>query len=188
MISYRLVSVSAPAEYVVARHLLGHPDEPPNQVASHCRLHRPVVYQAVRRLRERDLLAAPRLLHHLQHHPRAIRHRSHYFRAPNPQQWFRAYPGHALVSGDIVAAERDGYNVVPNQWIAYVEPKEEKAAVQAALDVFADHAPREKANLVIRLADPWLRADDEDPRIVERGQRLLDYAESPLLQLVGRPR
>lgn len=180
--------MSAPADFVVSRHLLGHPDESPSEIAKHSGLQRPVAYNVCERLREKDLVHEGRLLYHLLNHPRQIRHKSYFFRVPNPQQWLSQFHGKPLMSGDIVAAEHDGYNVVPNLWVAYVKPQEEKDAIQAALDVFADYSPEGKANLVIRIADPWLGPDDANPELVERGQRLLDYAKSPLLQLVGRPR
>lgn len=180
--------MSAPADFVVSRHLLGHPDDSVNEVAKHSGLHRSVVHNVRKRLQANQLVHEGRLLHHLQHHPRKIRHKSYQFRVPNPKQWFNQFQGSVLLSGDIVAAEHDGYNVVPNEWVVYIRPDQEKDAIQAALDVFADYAPKRAANLVLRVADPWLAPDDKDPRLVERGQRLLDYAESPLLQLVGRPR
>lgn len=180
--------MNAPADFVVSRHLLSHPHDSPADVANHVGLQRPVAYNVFKRLHENDLLQEGRLLHHLQHHPRNIQHKSHHFRVPNPQQWINQFSGHPLLSGDIVAAEHDGYNIVPNLWIAYVRPDQEKDAIQAALDVFADFAPKNKANLLIRIADPWLRPDENDPKLAERGQRLLDYSESPMLQLVGRPR
>lgn len=179
--------MNAPAEFVVARHLLAHPDEAAGDLAAHCGLHRPVVHNALKRLRAMDLLAEPRLLHHLISHPRRIRHRAHYFRVPNPKQWLNALSAPCLLSGDVVAAEKDGYNVVPEQWVAYVRPGDEAGAVRAATEVFADVASKPRANLVIKIQDPWLKPDEQDPRLAERGQRLIDYQDSPLLQLVGRP-
>lgn len=177
--------MGAPAEFLVARHLLSHPADGPGEVARHVRLHRPVVANAIRRLRQREIVLEPHLLHFIAHHPRRVHHRAYRFRAPNPRQWLNAMEAPFLLSGDVVAAEHDGYNVVPDQWIAYVRPEDESAALEAAKKVFADVAPREKANLIVKVMDAWLRPDAEDPRIVERGQRLLDYQDSPLLQIVA---
>jgi hypothetical protein len=180
--------MGAPADVIISRHLIGHPDDTAADAARHTGLHRAVVHQVIRRLRADDALHEGRLVARIQNHPRRLHHRALAFRVPNPAQWANQFSQRFLLSGDVVAAEKDGYNVVPEKWIVYVQPQDEQAAMKAALDVFADVSPHRLANLLIRIADPWLLPDDEDPRLAERGQRLLDYDESPLLQLIGRPR
>lgn len=106
------------------------------------------------------------------------------FRAPNPKQWHRQFDRTAWLSGEVAAAEHDGYNLVPERYLVYVDPKDWRHALQSALEIFADVAAPAQANLLIREADPWLNADDEKPFLVEKGQRLLDYASSRHVQIL----
>lgn len=70
--------------------------------------------------------------------------------------------------------------------MAYVGPDHVDGAVQAALAIFAKVTCAREANLDLRRADPWLVEDDAQPPFVERGQRLLDYEEDPMIPLARR--
>jgi hypothetical protein len=54
--------------------------------------------------------------------------------------------------------------------------------LQFALDEGGAPAPRDNANLVLKAMDPWLY--EEPNGYAERGQRMLDYADSKHIQLL----
>lgn len=175
--------MAAPAEFVVIRHLLTHPDDTPAQIAKHCSLHDTTVRAAVKRLKEADLLGHDRLLlQRLQDHPQRIRHRRYAFLAPNPDQFLAALDVPYWLSGEYAAALA-GFDLVPEQAVVYLDAADLVAATRAAKDVYAKLAPESKANVVVKIADAWLHLDPGS-ETVERGQLLLDYQDSRHLQIL----
>jgi len=170
----------------VLRHLVAHPEDAPSQLARHTGLHADTASKTLKRLREQGIHDPEQALDRLRQTSRRPARRSVHFQAPNPLQWLRQYPGPFLVSGQIAAAEVDGYDLVPGSLLVYVPGGDVDAAIRAATDVFAVVTAAREANLHLRVADPWLAADDTRPHAVERGQRLLDYEEDPLISLARR--
>lgn len=175
--------MAAPAEFVIIRHLLTHPDDTPAQIAKHCFLHDTTVRAALKRLKDADLLGHERLLlQRLQDHLQRIRHRRYAFLAPNPDQFLTALNVPYWLSGEYAAALA-GFDIVPEQAMVYVTVDGLDAAARAAKDVYAKIAPESKANVVVKVADAWLHLDS-DSETVERGQLLLDYQDSRHLQIL----
>lgn len=174
----------APAEFVVARHLLTHPDDAPAQIRRHTGLRIESASKALRRIREAELWTPGQLVERARSHLVRLPRREFHFYVPDPKQWLKAFRGDYLVSGELAAAEADRYNLRPSHVLVYVQPGSLTEAAQVALDLGADVAKRAGANLTLREADPWLVNDDADEHLAEKGQRLLDYAESPQIQLV----
>lgn len=176
----------APAEFVVLRHLITHPDDEPYTLAKHTGLRVDSVAKVVKRLGPENRHSQEQLLARLRAVPRRPNRRSIHFQAPNPLTWLKQFKEPYLVSGQVAAAEAEKINLVPSSVLAFVPLEHVDAAVQAALDIFASLAPAKGANLHIRVADPWLTNDDADARLAELGQRLLDYDEDPLIQMAWR--
>jgi hypothetical protein len=144
-----------------------------------------VASKVVKRLREaRSFWTEQELFRHLKSIPERPHWKGVTMRLTNPELWFRAYHGPFMASGEAVAATVDGIDVVPGRFLVYVPSFEHMhQAVKAGLDVMGKLSPSSESNLEIRVADRWLRAG-EQPDVVERGQRLLDYDESRQIQLL----
>lgn len=166
----------APVEFVVARHLLTHPEDAASDMARHCHLHRASASRAQKRLRKRNLLTAEQQVLYALQLPHKPAWKTYTFRVPNPDLWLRGLRAPAWLSGEAAAAI-EGMDLVPSQVLAYVQADALPAALEAAKRAFAKVSSERDANLLIRVADPWLHLDP-DERLVERGQRLLDYAVS----------
>jgi len=175
--------VRTPAEFVVTRHLLSHPNDTAMDVARDCHLDPSVASRVVKRLRDEGYWSPAQLVDHLKSLPERPARRAVTMRLTNPELWFRAYKGPYMASGEAVAANVDGIDVVPGRFLVYVPDHRAQEAVAAGLEVMGKLAPSSEANLEIRVADPWLRSG-EQPNVVERGQRLLDYDESRQIQLL----
>ncbi len=173
-----------PASFLVIRRLLSKPDLRPYALAKDLRIPISSAAAVYARLREENVAKHPRLLLERLRQMRRPDVQVFTFRAPNPDQWFRAFQHQAWLSGESAAAH-DQLNLVPSRHVVYVQPEHVPDALAAAKAILADYAPRPAdANLEIRVADPWLRPDDEEPRLAEKGQRLLDYAESKHIQIL----
>lgn len=175
--------MGAPVAFVVGRHLLHHPNEGPAAIARHCHLHPGSVSSALKRLgdrwRDEELVA------HLQGQAAKPRPRRFAFRVPNPDQFLAAARRSGLaywLSGEHAAAI-EGHDIVPERCIVYVRPDDMDDAVGLARSVMGRVAAPRQANVEVRLADEWLYLDPND-ELVERGQRLLDYAESRNIQIL----
>lgn len=175
--------MAAPAEFLVLRHRLSHPSESQADLARHTHLDSSTVSRVLKRLDAKRLWTPHQRVEAMRTASRRPTHKTYHFRAPNPDQWNAAYDGPAWLSGEPAAA-RDGYDLVPAKILVYVPPEALPQALRASQEIFAKLAPESRANLILREADPWLRADDEHDDLVERGQRLLDYAESKHIQLL----
>jgi hypothetical protein len=175
----------APAEFIVTRHLLSHPGDSTTQLARDCHLDPSVASKVVKRLREtQPFWTEQALFRHLKSIPERPQQKGVTMRLTNPELWFRSYGGPYMASGEAVAATVDGIDVVPGRFLVYVPSFEHaRQAVKAGLDVMGKLAPSSEANLEIRVGDPWL-CSAEQPNVVERGQRLLDYDESRQIQLL----
>jgi hypothetical protein len=79
------------------------------------------------------------------------------------------------------AAALEGIDIVPSKIETYVRRQDAEEALESARRCFAKASSLRDANLVVYLADQWLYID-EDEALVERGQRLLDYARSENVQ------
>ncbi len=175
--------MGAPAEFVVIRHILTHPDDTPAEVAKHCSLRDATVRAALKRLLAADLIGHEgMLLDRLRHLPRRIKHRQYTFRAPNADQFLNGLEAPFWLSGEYAAA-MDGYDLVPERAMLYIDADDLPAAVNAAQACYAKIAPASKSNIVVKLADPWLDLNP-NTELVERGQRLLDYLDSHHIQLL----
>lgn len=174
---------NAPAEFVVVRHLIGHPDDSAYQVAQHCGLAQNSAAAVVKRLRDEEVWAGSQMLERLRSLSRRPVHRNLYFRAPNPRNWLQEFEGPYWISGEWAAAEVDKMNLVPERLLVYVPANDLDSAAKAALSIQAAVAPASRANLILRSADPWLRAGERDD-VAERGQRLLDYVDSRHIQIL----
>lgn len=172
-----------PAEFVVTRHLLSHQGDSPTELARHLGLDPAVASRVAKRLREQGFWTSSQLLDHLRSLPERPPRKVLEFRVTNPELWFRAYHGPYWASGEAVASSVDGLDVVPGRFLVYVPPEKVPAAVSAVFEVLGKLAPTSQANLEIRVADSWLR-EGEQPNVVEKGQRLLDYLESHQIQLL----
>ena len=172
----------APAEFVVLRHLLGHPEDSPAEIARHCKLHDTSARVAVRRIRERDSVSPSWLLAQLKSVRERPRHQQFAFQVPNPDQFLKAMKAPHWLSGEYAAA-LDGFDLVPEQAMIYIRPEDVKSISAAAKESFAKVAPASKANVLVRIADPWMNLRS-DEALVERGQRLLDYEESRHVQIL----
>lgn len=224
----------APAEFVVTRHRITHPEEPTARVADHTGLHPTSVSRVLERLRDQHIYTEDQKLAHLRTLSERPRPKEISFDVPNPTQLLEALEalwtppssgatpppwetapasseatdapdaraeGAATSSvatppsseatdpheapfllGGEDAAVHDGYNLVPEHHLIYIEPDHWSDVASAAKDVLARVAPASAANLTVRERDPWLTPDPTG-RFVERGQRLLDYQESKHVQL-----
>ena len=172
----------APAEFVVLRHLLGHPEDSPAEIARHCKLHDTSARVAVRRIRERDTVSQSWLLVQLKSIREKPRHQQFAFKVPNPDQFLEAMNVPRWFSGEYAAA-MEGYDLVPEQAMIYIRAEDAKSISTAAKESFAKVAPASKANVLVRIADPWMNLRP-DEQMVERGQRLLDYEESRHIQIL----
>lgn len=171
----------APADFIITRHLLGHPEATPGTLARDLGLHPATAHRVYARIeRETALLPAT-----LQHRLVRVAERPHWrslpLQVPDPETWYRNYEGPAWLSGEI-AAEMDGYDLVAERWIVYVPQADLEAATRHVMDRFAKLARPKTCNLTIRSMDPWLRPD---PRfeLIDTGQRLYDYHDSDHIQL-----
>lgn len=174
--------VRAPAEFLVTRHLITHPDDGPSEIARHERIHVPTASNALTRIREgHGLWTESQLLTHLRGLAERPRWRSHALRLPNPGRWVEHYEGRHLLSGEPAAA-MDGFDLIPERHMVYVQTEAINEALNSALDEGGALAPRGRANLILKTIDPWLY--EEPDGYAERGQRLLDYAESKHIQLL----
>ncbi len=172
----------APAEFLVTRHLITHPDDGPSDIARHERIHVPTASNALTRIRNKhDLWTEAQLLAHLRTLAERPKWRTHGLRLPNPQRWVDNYAGRHLISGE-PAAVLDGFDLIPERHLVYIEADAVDQALQFALDEGGALAPRNQANLIVRTMDPWLYEEPEG--YAERGQRLLDYADSKHVQLL----
>jgi hypothetical protein len=179
--------VRAPAEFVVLRHLLTHPEDAPADLHRHCHLHLKTASLVLKRLRDQDVWTEDQIVARLRTLSERPRWRTLGFEAPNPPQWLRAHKGTHWTSGDYAAA-KEGVPIVPERLIAWVPAIELLHAQRAADDVLAKPVRAHAANLVLRIADRWLGADPTHPDLVERGQRIWDYDEFPNLQVLRRRR
>jgi hypothetical protein len=136
----------------------------------------------VRRLASQDLWHDETLVHWLQTQTERPHHKRLFFKIPNPATFIRTLGVRHWLSGEFAAAA-EGFDLVPERLMIYVEPGSMQEASTAALDQFAKVAPPAAANLIIVLVDPWMYLD-RDASLIERGQRLLDYAESRHLQIL----
>ena len=175
----------APVEFVVLRHLLTHPGDSTTEMARHTHISPSSASLALARLRAAQPAVSgwnrPWLWQRLLAIRRRPTWRTFRFQVPNPDNWLTAMRNRRVpfwFSGEVAAA-REGIAVVPNILHAYVEEEALAAALSAAKESFAKVASA-NANLVVRVADPWLAFDGDD---VEAGQRLLDYQESRNIQL-----
>lgn len=169
----------APVEFVVTRHKLTHPDDSPSQSARHCNLHQASTSRAMSRLKD-EILDDARLLSQLLAQRTTPSWPAFYFRVPNPDNWIQAMKSPHWLTGEAAAAI-EGINIVPSRVETYIRRENADQAVDAARRSFAKASSPRDANLVIRIADPWLYLDEDDA-LVERGQRLLDYARSSNVQ------
>lgn len=176
--------VRAPADFVVTRHRITHPDEGPARIAEHTGLHTTTVSRVLRRLREDHVYTEEQRLARL----RALSERPDPkevgFDVPNPEQFLQALEerGVPFLLGGEDAAVHDGFALVPEHHLVYIEPTQWSKIASIVRAVVGKVAPSSASNLTVREMDPWLRAD-ETGRFVERGQRLLDYDESTHVQL-----
>jgi hypothetical protein len=178
--------VNAPAEFVVLRHLLSHPRDAPTEVARHAKLVESSVRLVLRRLKGEGLSSPGQWFEKLRSGRRRPEWRELRFQLPNPDNWYREFPGPLQISGEVAAAEYDRLSLIPSRHLVYIHVSDQERAIEAVWRAFGLLCPnRERANLVLRISDPWLQPDSDDPRFVERGQRLLDYAESRHIQLLG---
>ena len=175
----------APVEFVVLRHLLTHPGDTTTEMARHCHVSLSSASLALSRLREENPRPSGWDPAWLWERLLSARERPTWktfrFHVPNPDNWVTAMRDRhvpAWFSGEVAAA-REGIDVVPNTVVAYVREQDMAAAFAVAKESFAK-VSEANANLVIKVADPWLSFDGED---VEKGQRLLDYNESRNIQL-----
>lgn len=172
----------APAEFVVTRHLITHPQDSPAQVAKHARLHSATASNALSRIRQAELWTDSQLLAHLRSLAERPRWRRVNLRLPNPGRWLDGLDRPQATSGEHAAA-LDGFEVVPERHLVYVAAADLDAVIKSAIgDGDGALAPPEKANLILKTRDAWLY--DEPPGVVERGQRLIDYDESKHVQLL----
>lgn len=174
----------APAEFVVLRHLLTHREETPAQIGKHTGLRIDSALKVLQRLHRDETGTQEQILERARSLALRLRRRDLHFFLPDPKQWLKAYEAPHLVSGELAAAEADHYNLRPAHVLVYVQRDHLGQAARTALDLGADVATRREANLTIRQADPWLTNDDADEHLAEKGQRLLDYAENPQIQLL----
>ena len=177
--------MNAPAEYVVCRHKISHPAEAIAEQARHLRLHYSVVKAVEGRLENEQLAGPQDFVNHALRLARRVDHEPRFLYLPNPEHWFKSYRGKFLESGERVAADVDGLNILPEHFLVYVPREDLGMALRAAIDNFGRLAPPKRANLEIRVQDPWLRSDGDRP-IVERGQRLIDYEENPQIRMARR--
>lgn len=109
------------------------------------------------------------------------RWRSFHFKAPNPLQWAKAAKCPHLLSGEYAAQTVDQLDLVSDRTIQYVQEEHLAEAMRAAAAIFAKSASPSVANLVLRVADPWMTFTGA---VAEKGQRWYDYATSTNLQLL----
>lgn len=179
---HRLPVLRKPLDFAVARHLLSDPAEGPSAVARHLRARPAQVHSALARIaRQADLASEASLLAFLRRFPRRVEER--HFAMADFESWFARPPAPVSLSGEDAAAA-EGLPVVPHRHLLYAAP-EDLAMLEASLRAAgAEPVARGEATVTLRVRDPWLR-DDPAP-LVERGQRLLDYAESRHPLLAGR--
>src|SRR5688572_18261607 len=104
----------APVTYVVARHLVAHPDDGPSAIAKHCSLHVPSVSIALKRFRDQDIWGEEQLLEAMRKVSETPAVRTYHFLAPNPEIWLKQFPAKAWLSGEY-AATMDGMDLVPER-------------------------------------------------------------------------
>ena len=173
----------APAEFVVLRHLVTHPQDGPAELAKHSHLYLKSASLVLARLRDAEVWTQPQILAKLRTVAERPRWRTLGYLCPNPSQWLKAHTGPHLLSGD-AAAVREGVPILPDRLIAWVDGGELARAQRAADEVVGTPARAQGANLVLRVMDPWLGSDPKQPALVERGQRLLDYDAFPNIQIL----
>lgn len=171
----------SPTRFVVARHLIGHPDDSPSMLAEHCNLGAAAAGRARTRLIEETALDPGALLTAMVRCREKPAWRSFYFKAQNPAQWADAMQAPTWLSGERAAEELDGISIASDRRIQYVHADDLEAAFAACNRIYAAHSQPNHSNLTIRVADPWLHLDDH----VEKGQRWYDYTQSRNLQLAG---
>ncbi len=164
---------------LLARHWLTHPEESAYAAAKHLGLSPRTVQVAAQRLRKRVGTSRGQLLQFLVAHP--IPQKSVALRHPNPETWLRKPPVPVSLGGEDAAAVL-GWDLVPNRHTYYVSPEDFEITVKSLLDNGARLTDADGANVTIRVRDEWLL--DEPAPLVERGQRLLDYATSKNIQLL----
>lgn len=170
----------SPTRFVVARHLISHPDDSPGQIAFHCHLQIPSASRALRAILAETGLEPAALLEFMLRTPEKPRWRSFHYRAPNPSHWVKAAMIPYQLSGDVAAATVDGLNLSSDRTTIYVRENDVEAAMKAASRIYAKPASPSKSNLVLRVADPWMAFEGN---VAEKGQRWHDYATSTNLQL-----
>lgn len=178
-------AVRAPAEFVVTRHLITHPDDAPSQIAEHTGLHATTVSRVLKRLQEDRIYTDEQRLVHLRSLAERPEHKEIDFEVPNPDQFIQMLEQDSEVGvllGGEDAAVHDGYNLVPEHHLVYIDPGDWAEVAAAAEETLAKLAPRSGSNLTVREMDPWLTSE-QTGTFVERGQRLLDYQESKHVQL-----
>lgn len=180
------MDMKAPAEFVVLRHLLTHPHEAPYDISKHTGLGADSASKVLKRLEVEGIFEPEQVLARLRSTSRRPSRRSVHFQAPNPLLWLRQFQGPYLVSGQVAAAEQERVNLAPSSLLVFVPEAQIERAMKAALDIFAKVAPAHQANLHLRMADPWLANDDQNEHVAEKGQRLLDYEEDPMIPLARR--
>lgn len=174
----------APAEFIVLRHLLTHPEDSPANIQRHTGLRIDSASKALQRIRHDQTWSPRQLLERARTRSPKIQRRQLHFYLPDPKQWLKAAKLPHLVSGELAAAEADKLNLRPSTLLVYIPIDHLTAAARVALDLGAEAAHRRDANLTLREADAWLTNDDDDEHLAEKGQRLLDYAENPNIQLL----
>lgn len=170
----------SPAQFVVARHLVSHPEDAPGDIAAHCHLLVQSAARAYKRVFDQTQLQPGLLLETMRAAGEKPTWRTFRYWVPNPGHWPKAAKVQAWLSGEHAAETVDGLDLVSSRRIYYIRPDDLPAAMQAASDIFAKCASARQANLALRVADPWM---DLTGQVAERGQRWYDYASSSNLQL-----
>lgn len=170
----------SPARFVAARHLLSHPKDSPGQIAAHCHLNLSSASRALHALTTQTGLEPAGLLEVMLQAREKPRWRSFHFRAPNSGHWQKAATVPYLRSGENAAETVDGLNLISDRTILYVKEDDLEAAMKTAQTIYAKSASPKIANLVLRVADPWMAFQGD---VAEKGQRWYDYATSSNLQL-----
>lgn len=170
----------APVSFVVARHLLTHPADGPADLSRHCHLERSSATKALARLRKDAVETEAQLMAHLIRRNTVPHWSSFTFRLPNPDNWLQAVTVDHWLTGEAAAAA-EGMDLIPSRIETYVRREDMEDAMRTAKQVFAKAAAPRDANLILRVADPWMYLEADEP-LVERGQRLFDYARSKNVQ------
>ncbi len=136
--------------------------------------------KALKRLRTMGIETDGQRLAHLETLPRRPHWPCYFFHAPNPDHWVQEAKFPHWLTGEAAAAF-EGLDLVPARLEVYVRRVDTEAALLAAKRAFAKISSGRDANLIVRVADPWLHLRPDEP-LVERGQRLYDYARSKNIQ------